>query len=631
MPITGPQEPRIAKLSLKIPSVAVIISRRAVRETDAEPGNHDQMLASHRRRILDAGWFLACLVASSVWCLTAAHELGATFDEPLYLTRGLETWRSGSHAGLMKLGTMPLPVDWDTLPLYVWERWREKPFDVAADLDRILPVARAGTLAFWWLLLAYGWLAARRLAGPWGGRLAVAWLAAEPNLLAHASLATTDIAISACLVALIYHWQIGRDRTWPWRVGWPALWFAAAVGAKASGIVFGPLCMFVVELERLFRARSTSFREFKNIRSLWQLENLPVIYRSFGPFRRDASHVMAIGFVLVFMYCGCDWRPEPSFVAWAHKLPDSPVARSMVWLSEHLTIFSNAGEGLVRQIKHNMKGHHGAYLLGTNYPRAVWYYFPLALCIKLTIPLLMVIPAMAFWRRNGLVNWAMLSAGALLVFSVTCRVQIGIRLVLPLVVMLIIGVAAALVRAASESGTGWQRRVVAIGVVAGVTWTAVSSSQAWPNGLCYINEFWGGSERGYLCLSDSNYDWGQGVRELAQWRRDRGLEQLDVWYFGTDPAINWPPLRNVPLHTLPLARADDVPAFIQGRYVAVGTSLLFGTGDCGPACPQATEFFRHRKPFARTTTFLIYDLSPSSTDGPVTVAEKTAPRSRNRP
>ncbi len=204
------------------------------------------MLANHRRRILDAGWFLACLVASSTWCVTAAHELGATFDEPLYLTRGLEVWRTGSHAGLMQLGTMPLPVDWDTLPLYVWERWRGKPFDVVADFDLILPVARAGTLAFWWLLLTYGWLAARQLAGPWGGRLAVAWLAAEPNLLAHASLATTDIAISACLLALVYHWQIGRDRTWPWRVGWPAFWFAAAIGAKASCMVFGPLFMLVV-------------------------------------------------------------------------------------------------------------------------------------------------------------------------------------------------------------------------------------------------------------------------------------------------------------------------------------------------------------------------------------------------
>ena len=40
-----------------------------------------------------------CLVASSIWCVTAAARLGPTFDEPLYITRGLERWRTGSHAG----------------------------------------------------------------------------------------------------------------------------------------------------------------------------------------------------------------------------------------------------------------------------------------------------------------------------------------------------------------------------------------------------------------------------------------------------------------------------------------------------------------------------------------------------
>src|SRR4051812_48283106 len=156
-------------------------------------------------------WFLAWAVASSAWCVTAARELGATFDEPVYVAKGLERWRTGSHYGLMKLGTMPLPVDADTLPLYLWERWRGAAFDPAADLDTLLPVARAGTLIFWWLLLFYGWQVGRQLGGPWGGRLAVAFLACEPSLLAHASLATTDIAVSASLLALAYHFRRGRD------------------------------------------------------------------------------------------------------------------------------------------------------------------------------------------------------------------------------------------------------------------------------------------------------------------------------------------------------------------------------------------------------------------------------------
>ena len=72
-------------------------------------------------------WLLACGALSSAWCLTAGRQLGATFDEPVYITRGLEGWQTGSHHGLLRLGTMPLPADVQTFPLYVAERWRGTP------------------------------------------------------------------------------------------------------------------------------------------------------------------------------------------------------------------------------------------------------------------------------------------------------------------------------------------------------------------------------------------------------------------------------------------------------------------------------------------------------------------------
>src|SRR5262245_66460418 len=104
--------------------------------------------ADRAGRAFDWLWLLAWGVASSVWCVSAAGRLGATFDEPVYVSCGLECWRTGSHAPLMRLGTMPLPVDAETLPLYLWERWRGEPFDPEADLGRLLPWARAGALPF---------------------------------------------------------------------------------------------------------------------------------------------------------------------------------------------------------------------------------------------------------------------------------------------------------------------------------------------------------------------------------------------------------------------------------------------------------------------------------------------------
>ena len=257
-------------------------------------------------RIVDASWFLFWAVLSSAWCVTAAAQLSATFDEPVYVQRGLERWRSGSTSGLMKLGTMPLPIDVETLPLYLWERWQGAPLDTVDHLYQLLPWARGFALLFWWLLLWYAWLAARSLGGAWAGRLAVALLACEPCFIANASLATTDIAVTACLLALAYHFRAGRDRSWLPRVGWPTLWFAAAVLAKASGLVFGGICLMVIEAER-------------RLGTAWAVEGKPgwrecwaALWRRppRGTFRGDLLQIVFVGMALVFVYCGSDWQPQ---------------------------------------------------------------------------------------------------------------------------------------------------------------------------------------------------------------------------------------------------------------------------------------------------------------------------------
>src|SRR5947209_945056 len=129
-------------------------------------------------RWFDWLWFLAFGLASSLWCVTAAGTIGATFDEPGDLANGLDYWHTGSHQKLLRLGAMPLPMDVAALPVYLYERWTGTPADFEApDQPWTLYWARLALLGFWWLLLLYARLTGRQLAGPWGGRLAVALLA----------------------------------------------------------------------------------------------------------------------------------------------------------------------------------------------------------------------------------------------------------------------------------------------------------------------------------------------------------------------------------------------------------------------------------------------------------------------
>ncbi len=560
--------------------------------------------------VRDLPWLIVFGLLSSAYCVLAAGHIGATFDEPEYLLRGLEGWHSSGSGALTKIGTMPLPIDVTTLPLYVWELLRGQRFDQLSEFDRMLPVARAGTLVFWWAVLFYGWRVGWGLAGPCGGRLTVALLACEPSLLAHASLSTTDVAITACMFALVYHFREGRTSGWWLRVGLPSLLFGLALLSKASALVLGPLCLLVVELDRL--GRKKAFTVPANGGMVQFFRRLIV---ELGPFRRDTTQIFGLGLILMFIYCGSAWRADGNFVAWARTLPDGPMASVMVYVADHLRIFSldNGYQAILYQVNHNNMGH-GVFIAGWTDSHPLWYYFPVAMTMKLTASLLALPVLAAIIRPKALWNWVTVMTGVLILFSVAFRVQIGIRLILPLIGFFIVGAAGAAANMIAAVQSGWRRRLAAGAVAACVLWTAAASLIVWPNALCYVNELWGGTTEGYKVLSDSNYDWGQGIGELKDWQQRNGIGNLDVWYFGTDPDR-----LNGPFHLVSLADGvfngpDDFIARFRGRYLAVGTTNLYGSYfivnpdkvQHFEAAQVAIRYLRTIKPVARTMTFLIY-------------------------
>jgi len=555
--------------------------------------------ANRSETLLDALWLFFLIAASSVWCVTAAHSLSATFDEPTYLQAGLDCWRGGTYKPLMRLGTMPLAIDVQTLPLYVWERMHGTRIDLVRDIDWILTWARAGTLVFWGILLVYVFRTAKSIAGSWAGRIAAALVAVEPALLGHASLATTDIAAAAGILAFAFEFHAGRGLGWWRRLGLPSVLYGLAILAKASALVFAPVAMIVIEFDRLLRSEGFAQTTGKAL-----VERGKFLCGRLWEFRKDFFSVIGLGLLVTFLYCRSDWTTEPTFVKWAQGLKPGRSHDIMLWLSEHLRIFTNAGEGLAQQIKHNMRGH-ATYILGQERRRAVWWYFPVATTIKCSIPFLVLPLAIAAVRGRALRNWPCLVAGALFLYSVTCRVQLGIRFMFPLMALAAAGYGAAVVVAWRETEKPWKRKALGVFVAAGILYTGLASALVWPEALCYTNEFWGGTADGYKLLSDSNYDWGQGLKELVKWREAHGVDAVDVWYFG-DPRMDISPLRKFPLHEPSFTQNKTMDELMQGRCVAVSTTMLYGSyfPDAGGA---VRTFLKGRPPASRTTTYLIYD------------------------
>ena len=508
-----------------------------------------------------------CLAAAQVYCV--GRVTGATFDEPVYLQCGLKGWRESTHKPLMRLGTMPLPVDLATFPLAICE-WAGYPqWTFQDDFTPALHIARATSVVFWWLLLVVVFGLTRHLAGPLAGWLALGILALEPSLVGNASLATTDVASVGTILLAWWIWLAGRNAG-PWRrLVLPGIAYGFAMFAKASALAFVPLLIVASDWVR--------WRESKN--GSWRTG----IQNWIG----ERASLGLIALITVFVLVGSDWTTESTFVRWADGLPEGGFSDAMRWLSGNLRIFTNAGEGLAQQIKHNLRGH-GAYLLGHEAPRAFAWYFPTLLTIKMTTGGLVVFLAASaawFWRcGSGNIGRFLIPAALLLLFSLNCRVQIGVRLVFPLLVLAYICGAVWLAEC-WESGRRWIRVMVCVALSA----HAAESVVAYPRGLMFANAAWSTfAEPGYL-MSDSNYDWGQGLPELEQYCSEQSIARpVDLVYFGADPAAN-----NLARfrRLQPAGNEWDSPrAVLQrlaGKTIAVGSTVVHG-----PPLGAAYDHFR---------------------------------------
>ena len=544
------------------------------------------------RSILPCLFSFILVAGTSLWIVTASSRLSATFDEPVYLKSGLDCWAHKTHKPLMRLGTMPMPVDVATLPLHMWFWWTSTTPDWEQDFSWMLTVARTVALVFWWNLLAQCFRLGNQVAGPWCGFWVLATVALEPNLMGHAALATTDIAVTGCMIATMVEYL--RFQQAPCRLQWwkTAIWWGLALFAKASALVFVPILILSTELPGLY--------------ALWRAGG-----QAFWPAVRTKCKLWvgmgATAMGLVFLMVGTDFERERTFVEWAHSLGAGTFGGTMSWLAEHLRIFTNAGEGFAQQIKHNMRGHPG-YLLGVGQHKAVWYHFPVLLLIKLPTWILLLVPVI-LWRHR-LRPWlpGLIACALLLAFSVNCRVQIGVRLVFPLVVMLMVLLGMAMHDWWRFSSRRTWAPALATLLVFG--WAGLTMAKQFPDGIRYINDFWPHATDPQNLVSDSNYDWGQGLLELRETIPGGPTENAPLWvaYWGADPRVNQPPCRRFVPAEQGITNQEDLQVWLRGKTVAMSATLLNG-----PPLPTEYEllrqFFKKHTPECSTRCFKVYSFA----------------------
>jgi hypothetical protein len=417
------------------------------------------------------------------------------------------------------------------------DRWKEGNAVLASAprYNKALALARMGILPFFALACLCVWLWSRGLVGEWGALAAVFLFTNLPPVLAHAGLATSDMAVSAGVSAAVLCLTRWLERP-DWRrsvlLGCA---FAAAFLSKFSSVVLVPACLVGIAAAWFWSARA----------------GLPACLRGNGrpgglPHRaRRFAVALLVAGLLVWSAYRFSWGHMTEHVAddaagqsgiwshipsaWLHALERAPLPAPQIL------------DGLW-QVHNHVDAGHAAYLLGRNSYRGWWYFFPVALAVKtpLGFLLLAAIGKLALFReRLRPFDWRwwapLIGAAAILLVCLPATLNIGVRYMLPLYPLLAVLAGSGAVWLFRRRAL-WGRGLAAILML----WTAVSSVAAHPDYLAYFNEAAG--SRPERILVDSDLDWGQDMNLLVKELRQRRVDffHMAVLYTGDDTRLDLP-------------------------------------------------------------------------------------------
>ena len=509
---------------------------------------------------------LAITLAGAL-ALTATYDtFSNTYEEPAHIAAGVE-WLSGRYdydpqqppLGRIAAGVAP----------YLHGERASSTSSPAEDGARILgrgahyrttlALARLGELPFFILLCAVVWGWGRRLSDERGAAMATLLAATNPSLLAHAGLATTDIALATTVAAALFAFVVWLDAP-HWAAG---LSLGAAV-ALAVTTDFMALPMLGLALPAIYFVRRRV-----NGAALWSGEP-----RS----RSLLSIALPIAAAGITGWAVYGFSIGPVIDGSAVLMPAPGWFRGLL---SYLTDTTAA---------------HPAFLFGDRSANGWWYYYPVALLVKTPLPLLLVATlgaaaaARDFVRRATAEPATVFAAiAAVLMVGAIGGENTGVRFVLPVLAMLPLLGAIAIAELWQAGGRSVPvQRLVRGTVVATLVAAIVVPLRAHPDYLAYFNPIAG--DRPELILVDSNLDWGQDLYRLGAVMKRMRIDSIAVAYYGS-ASLDAAGVRNARLLS-----AAERP---QG-WIAASQTMLAGVGGDG-----AYEWLNELRPVGRVGSSLV--------------------------
>lgn len=518
---------------------------------------------------------LGCLLiaAAAMRIVGTYNVFSETYDEPAHVATGLELLDRGTytyetqHPPLARVAAALLPYLAGSRSLGEPDMWREgRAILYSGNTTRTLFLARLGMLPFFLLACGALWAWTRRVAGEDEALAAVGLFTLAPPVLAHAGLATTDMAFTAAW--LTFFWTLTRWLDGPSTR--TSIWMGASIAfvltSKLSGIPFLGVAVPAILAVRWWLGRAGDERAVR-------------------AFPGPKALGVAAGVALLGIWAAYGFQ-----VGMRDGLP---LPLHLLW------------DGLQAAMRHNTRGQ-ATYLLGRAYSDGDWRFFPVALGVKTPLTLLALGVAGAGFlanRARASRDWRLwvplIAALAVLIVTIPARINLGVRHVLPILAVLSLTGGVAVVHAWRKTRNAPTARAAFVVLAAAGLW---STARAHPDYLAWFNELAGRHPE--RVLVDSDLDWGQDLPRLADTLRSRQVDRVTTAYFGSaEPAA----------YGIPVVAGWKRGAPVEGWFAVSQTLRQRGTAQLvngrWELHPEALQWLDAYQPVARIgKSMLLYQI-----------------------
>jgi len=536
--------------------------------------------------------FLAILVLQ--FALTS-NANSITWDEDDHIYAGYMSWKHADfglnpeHPPLVKLLAavpllaMPLQMPPEHDRFFKIEAFLNgKDFLFKNDANTMLWRARMAASLLTLLLMVLVFLATREMFGLGAALIALGLLTFDPTVLAHGGVVGTDMGCSCFMFASIYAFYRYVKAPSAGRLVLTGLATGLALASKHSAILIFPMLLLLGIYEVARRGNGAD----ENARAAWT--------KRAGQMAVALVVISVVSVVVLWAFYGFRYQARaagqqlnPTMGVFLQGLSRPHDIKLLSTVSRFRLLPESYIYGLADV--RIMSDFYTSYLLGTVYPKGIWFYFPVAFAIKSSLTFLLML-ALTVWtiasgrlRATREILFLTIPPAVHFAVAMAAGMNIGVRHILMVYVFLAVLIGGAM-WTLIECNRRWAYVVGAL-----LLFQVVSVVRTYPAYLAYANEFWGGPSQTYRLLSDSNADWGQQLKSTKRYLDQRGVK--DCWFIYFAEGVVDASYYGIPCKPLPTADSlwvkepANAPPSIDGTVLISAGDLSgfeYGAGALNP-------------------------------------------------